>query len=83
MKEISVHDNFVTGYSVQTEEKIIKLHTEYRDEGEPYEKTDVVFEGVEGYLFLDSLGSILFGIDEVDISFIIEHYQNEFKRGGS
>ena len=50
-----------------TEEKSITLHTEYRDQGTPYERTDVFFEGVQGYLFLDSLGGILFDIEEVGI----------------
>lgn len=64
-----------------TEEKTIILHTEFRDRGEPFENTDVLFEGVEGYLFLDSSGSILFDIDEIEIDFILQQYRNEFKWG--
>jgi len=61
----SIHDNFVTGYSVDCALRTITIHTEYRDQGEPFERTDVRFEGVVGYLFRDNLRGILFDI-EVD-----------------
>jgi hypothetical protein len=80
MEELSIHDNYVTGYSVMIEEKKIILNTEFRDRGEPFERTDVIFEGVEAYLIYDSLGGILFDIDEIDLDYIIKEYRHEFKK---
>jgi hypothetical protein len=39
----SVHDNFIVSYEVHCERREIRLHTEYRDRGEPFEITVVVF----------------------------------------
>lgn len=60
----SIHDNHVLGYEVDAREKSIVIRTEFRDKGEPFERTDVRFEGVVEYLFQDNLDGILFGIEE-------------------
>lgn len=60
----SIHDNHVLGYAVDAREKSIVIRTEFRDKGEPFERTDVRFDGVVGYLFHDSFGGILFDIEE-------------------
>jgi hypothetical protein len=77
----SVHDNIVLGYSVDCEGSTILLLTEFRDQGEPFERTDVRFEGVIGYLFRDNLGGILFGVVEDTIDNIVSEYAAEFEWG--
>ncbi len=42
-----VHDNHLVGYEVDGNARRIVLRTENRDRGTPFEKTEVVFEGVE------------------------------------
>ena len=79
----SIHDNHVLGYSVDVESRTIVLHTEFRDQGEPFERTDVRFDGVLGYWFRDSLGGILFGIEQVDFARVAEDYAEMFKAGAS
>ncbi len=77
----SVHDNFVLGYSVDAEAASILLRTEYRDQGEPFEKTNVRFDGVIGYKFRDNLGSILFDIEEDSFDRILEEHAGDFAWG--
>ena len=77
----SVHDNFVLSYTVDCEGCSITLHTEYRDRGEPFEKTDVRFERVIGYLVRDGLGGILFDIEEDSIDRILEEHSADFTWG--
>jgi hypothetical protein len=77
----SIHDNDVLGYSVDIEAKTIVLHTEFRGRGQPFERTDVRFDGVLGYHFRDSLGGILSGIEQVDIAHIVAHYAKLFEAG--
>ncbi len=62
----SLHDNFLVGYEVKSEAREIRLHTEWRDQGEPFERTTVLFSGVEAYDFRDDcLGNIIFALTEV------------------
>ena len=77
----SIHDNHVLGYSVDAEFRTIVLHTEFRDRGEPFERTDVRFDGVLGYWFQDSLDGILFGIEQVDFARVAADYAAMFQAG--
>lgn len=68
----SVHDNHLVSYEVDGVGKRIILHTEYVYGEEPYEKTDVVFEGVIDHYFRNPiLPSIVFDIEEVEIQAIL------------
>lgn len=76
--ELSVHDNFLVSYEVLCERREIRLHTEFRDValGAPFEYTDVIFRGVFAYHFQqDTQTNILFGIEEVAVSSILEEAQ--------
>jgi hypothetical protein len=77
----SIHDNLVLGYAVDVERRTIVLHTEFRDRGEPFERTDVRFEGVLGYHFRDSLGGILFDIERVDFAELVARHADLFQAG--
>lgn len=81
MKEISIHDNLVKGYSVFCEERRIVLHAECCD-GAVDGKTDVIFNGVEAYFFYgDNMQSILFDIEECEIDQILDRFADEFQTG--
>jgi hypothetical protein len=81
MADISVHDNYVTGYSVSCENRRIVLHTEFR-EREPNERTDIVFSGIEAYfIFRDNMSTILYDVDERAISEILKEFSSEFESG--
>ncbi len=81
MEEISIHDNFVTGYTVLCSKREITLHTEFRS-GEQNERTDVCFHGVEAYLIIrDNMGTILFDIEESTLEQITRDYLSEFEKG--
>ena len=61
---ISIHDNNVFAIDIRCEEKVIVLHTEFR-EGTPPEYVDVVFSGVVAHHFNHVLdGNILLDITE-------------------
>jgi hypothetical protein len=78
----SVHDNFLVSYEVHCERREIRLHTEYRDSGEPFERTVVVFTGVEAYCFEhDCLGNIVFDIEEIPAETILTQHQAQFEEG--
>lgn len=58
--EISVHDNLVLSYTIDSQEQRITLRTIFQ-EAEPPERTDVVFTGVLARHFeCDTLRTILF-----------------------
>jgi hypothetical protein len=81
MPEPSIHDNKVLSYEVDGEHGKIVLHTRF-DEANQLEYTDVVFEGVIAYKFQgDNFGNILFGIDEVPVSEIVEKDRVLFEEG--
>jgi len=72
--ELSIHDNFLTGYSVDCEARTIVLHTHYRD-GDADERTDVRFTGVIAYhLEGDTLPSILFDITEESVELVVTRF---------
>lgn len=77
----SIHDNTVLGYSVDSERGEILIRTELRDQGPPFERTDIRFEGVLGYLLLDSVGGILFSVEEVEIEEVLRFYGQFFAWG--
>lgn len=81
MKEISIHDNIVTAYTVSCETREIVLHTEFRDQ-EPNEKTDVTFRGVEAYHIIgDNMESVLTDVNECSIDRILVEFSSEFEDG--
>jgi len=77
----SVHDNFVLGYSVNCETKTLVVQTEYRDQGEPFERTDICFDGLLGYLLQDSLGGVLLDIEQVDFEEVHHAHADLFAAG--
>lgn len=80
--EISVHDNFLVSYEVCCERREIRLHTEFRDVGEPFEHTDVIFTGVSAYHFWqDCFDNIIFDIDETAPETIFRDHRVEFEAG--
>ena len=80
--KIPVHDNFIVSYEVQCERREIFLHTEFRDQGMPFERTVVVFTNVEAYHFQhDCFGNIVFGIEEVPVEIILNSRLTEFVEG--
>lgn len=82
-KKISVHDNVLVSYEVLCERREIRLCTEFRDRGEPYELTDVVFIGVVAYDFWhdSEIGTIIFDITEVPASDIYDQHADQFHAG--
>jgi hypothetical protein len=81
--EISVHDNFLVSYEVLCERRKLRLCTEYRDGGEPYEITDVTFSGVVAYDFRhdSEMGTIIFDIAEVPGANIYTQHCDQFRAG--
>jgi len=61
----SVHDNHLYAYEVDSRTDRIVLRTEYAYGEEPYEQTDVIFEGVLDHYFRNPvLPSIVFDVEE-------------------
>jgi hypothetical protein len=78
----SVHDNHLIGYEVDGKAKRIVLRTEYPHDGLPFERTDVVFEGVEVYSFrFTCLVSIIFAIEEQPFEQTVLEHWSEFNAG--
>ena len=87
----SVHDNWLYAHTIDHERSRIVLHTIY-PHGDPWEYTDVVFEGVvanhfEQQLFeqQQNLGgeyptNLLFGVEETDGRFILGQYEELLRR---
>ena len=81
MKDISIHDNIVTGYSVSCSARELVLHTVFQDH-EPNKQTNVVFHGVEAYhLVGDNMESILLDVPECPIEQILQEFSAEFESG--
>ena len=79
--ELSVHDNFLLSYCVQTDKQEIHLHTVFPGQ-EPPELTNVVFTGVIGYHFeQDNFQTIIFGIDETEVEAIYAEDRKLFEYG--
>ncbi len=83
MTDISIHDNFVTGYAVSCEQRTIVLHTHTDHRSQlPIEHVDVIFRDVEAYhIFRDNMATILFDVSECDIDQILIDFSAEFEAG--
>ena len=58
------------------------MHTRYEDDGEPFETTDVIFEGVLAYHFVnDNFHTILFDIDETRVGHLVSEWKGLFDHG--
>lgn len=78
----SVHDNLIVSYEVHCEGREIRLCTEKRDGGEPFERIVIVVRGVEAYYFEhDCLGNILSDIEEVPADDILREQESRFIEG--
>ena len=79
---ISVHDNLLISYEVNCERREIRVHTELRDKGKPFERTDVIFTGVSAYQFWhDCFGNIIFDFEEIAPEIIYQDYRAQFEAG--
>jgi hypothetical protein len=78
MEEISVHDNFVTSYTVDAEKREIILRTVYRDGG-ANECTDIIFSDVAAYRFTgDNFQTIVFDVSETTIEDVLKMDRSVF-----
>jgi hypothetical protein len=81
LKHISVHDNRVMRYVVDAELERIVIHTRFEDR-EPFEHTDIVFEGVLAYHFEgDTFSTVLFDLEEVPVASVVEQHRALFEHG--
>jgi len=81
LPELSVHDNHLVAYTVLANERKIVLQTVFRDR-EPNEFTDVVFDEVLAYHFENDLfGTIIFDIEEVDLTALLKEHAAMFEKG--
>jgi hypothetical protein len=84
LMERSIHDNHLVGYEVDCNRGNIRLHTEYRDvsAGQPFEKTDVLFQGVEAYRFDgDNFDTIIFDVIELPVEELLRDESDLFACG--
>jgi hypothetical protein len=74
-----IHDNFVYALAVHLEQRILVLHTQYRDGPVPHDLIDVRFIGVVAHYF-DDVGepSILLDIARVSPGSIVEEWRTLF-----
>jgi hypothetical protein len=71
----NIHDNFVFALTVQLEEHVLILHTQYRDGSGPYPFIDLQFLGVVAHHFDDlKAPSILFDVELVTANSIVEKW---------
>ncbi len=81
MIAISIHDNHLLSYTVDSEKHEIVLRTVSR-EHEPPEYANILFSGVIAYDFkFDSFGTILFEVSESSPADIFRKNQSLFKEG--
>jgi hypothetical protein len=74
----SIHDNRVIGYTVDHEQRMLILRTEF----EGREHTDVVFDGVLAYfLENDNFSNVLFSIAEVPLTQLLHEQRELFENG--
>lgn len=74
----SIHDNYLVAYEVRCKDRVIILHTEFDYKNLPFEATDVVFSGVQGYRFEnDAFGNIIYGIEEIPVEQLIQEHRAE------
>lgn len=78
----NVHDNFVYALSIHLEQRVLVLHTQYRDGDGPYDFTDVCFSGVIAHYFQDvAAPSILLDIETVSADWVVGQWRDVFERG--
>ena len=78
----NIHDNFVYAVSIRLDERVLTLHTQYRDGAGPYDFTDVRFTGVIGHYFQDVVApSILLDIETVPSEWVVGQWRDVFERG--
>jgi hypothetical protein len=79
---MSVHDNSLIGYTVDGSARRIELRTERREPGQPHERVDVIFEGVEAYAFrYDCLSNIICDVCEQPLDTALQAHWSEFDAG--
>ncbi|MBL7554886.1 MAG: hypothetical protein JNM24_03620 [Bdellovibrionaceae bacterium] len=72
-QEISIHDNDVLGYEVDSIKRELTIKTEYSEHGAS-ERTNIVFSNIEAYrIENDSFGTILNEIEEIDALKMLEN----------
>jgi len=70
-----VHDNFVYAVAIHLEQRVLILHTQYRDGAGPYDLTDLRFVGVVAHHFDDlAEPSILLDVQQVEAAWVVEHW---------
>jgi hypothetical protein len=79
MVQPEVHDNFVYALAVHLEQRVLILHTQYRDGPGPHELIDVRFVGLVAHHFDDvAAPSILLDIERVPAGWVVEQWRNLF-----
>jgi hypothetical protein len=74
--KISVHDNRIISYTVFSDIREIRIHTEFEDE-----YTDIIFSGVELYHFeCDNFSNIIFDVFEEDLAESYEQNSDLFSK---
>lgn len=83
MEQPNIHDNFVYAIRIHREQKVLVLHTPYRDGDGPHDFTDVRFSGVIAHHFRHiTAPSILFNIEEVTPRWIVrDEWKELFDEG--
>jgi len=71
---VRCHDFHLRGYDVRRSGAEITLHLGYDYPSTPGEESHIRFNDVELYHFVHTGGTIIFGIDEVPLSAIIEQF---------
>jgi hypothetical protein len=75
----NVHDNFVYSLAVHLEQRVLILHTQYRDGPGPHELIDVRFVGLVAHHFDDvAEPSILLEIELVSAGSVVEQWGGLF-----
>jgi hypothetical protein len=74
-----VHDNFVYALAVHLEQRVLVLHTQYRDGAGPCDLIDLRFVGVVAYHFDDvAAPSILLDVERVGAAWVVEQWGDLF-----
>jgi hypothetical protein len=78
----SVHDNHLYAYEVDSRAQRIILRTKYSYDQEPFETTDVIFEGVLDHYFRDTVfPSIISDVNETDPLRLITAHKEVIDQG--
>lgn len=74
-----VHDNFVYALAVHLEQRVLVLHTQYRDGAGPNDLIDLRFAGLVAYHFDDvAAPSILLDVERVAAASVVEQWGDLF-----